>query len=275
MTIYERERNGRPVNPALALYKFWRTVLVSTIRDSRDDPLTQHLRGSTHLGVDGWRIGFYNEGPLEQPNITFGSFRLTSKGEFQLVRPHGFEQRNAIARGTFLEWNHWRGYNWFVDTKEPPNMPWIRTGGRLQDWTDPMHYVSEPVMGARRSYWTKTRPWMKLVWSDEFGWHINFARSEYSMTGLAEADPIGQEHFDRFEVIRQTRYRLLERDTKLASGDLIREGRHVITPEERTKRREEQAQIIMANLTVSQPVRTIPLRREREEGLWPLPLGSP
>lgn len=263
MTIYDRGRGKRPINPGIALYNFWHMVLRGACPEQRG--AEGHIAAAVTF-ADGWSINFTREGPTERPTISYGgTFVIAHDGSFRLTRPFGVHQRNIVARNTFLDWSHWRGYNWFVNT-ERSDMAWsYRYGQPLKDFNNPIHYVSEDVMGARRSSTT----WLKPVWSDEYGWHIGF--KDFKPYTYDHRPPITQGTFEWFNTVRLRRYRLLERDEKLYSGEWTLENRRVVTREEREEREGRAIQAIMAAFEVGQPARTVSLRRKQEEeGLWPL-----
>jgi hypothetical protein len=269
MSIYERTRNGKPVNPARALYNYWHAILTGM-------PGSRHRNSSERLmrHIDfnnNWSLSFINEGPKDRPHISFGStFQVSAKGEFRIIHPHGYHQRNIIARNTFLRWGHHRSdYNWFVDLSNEDGFydrSWRNDVVNLGNWQEPVYYVSEKVMKARGGY--GYQPWLRLE-HDAGVWQIKFGHTSKPW------DLGNAEEFEWFERLRQKRYAVLERDHKIAAGLLIQEGRRVITPEEREERHKKAVQVLLAHMEVGSAARTVPLRKTTEEvGLWE-PSGCP
>lgn len=261
MSIYDRTRNGKPVNPARALYNYWHSILVGAPPEHRN----KAGRRTKHIDFNRWALAFRDEGPLDKPNIHFGyTFQITHKGDFRVILPFGAHQRDYLARNTFLRWGYFRGYNWYVDTTGE-SAAW--QGRLLSDWQAPVPYVSEKVMKARAGY--GVQPWLRLEY-DGAEWNIKFSRPSESPRPLGSA-----EEFEWFEQLRQKRYAKTERDYKLAIGELVREERRVITQEEVEKRRNEVVQVLLAHMEVGSAARTVPLRKTTEEvGLWE-PSGCP
>jgi len=269
MTIYDAKRDGKPVNPGTALYDYWFSILTGALPDERNDQGVR--KGSLTFGNGAsWGLSFLTDGPKDRPHISFGgNFRINKQGWFQVNSPWGWQQRTIISRNTFLRWGYFRGYNWTVDTTTEGN------GARFDLFREPLHYVNEWTMGAR-GWWD--RPWSKVEWSDQHGWHIAFASHKAPRPSntyyAATWRRVTQEDFDKFERLRQRRYRLLERDYLIATGVQMPADREVLTEEERSQRREETLQAIIAHLHVGMPARTVSLRRDRKEEARGYPMDS-
>lgn len=264
MTIYLQRKDGRPINPGVALYKFWHGCLMAH-QDAR--PQAGHrLRGSTTMGA--WRISTTNGGPDHRPNISFGyTFELNHRGDFTLRHQHGAHQRNILASETFLAWSYFRsGYQWYINTTPEGEGKRGATGyerwhgGRqpLGDHSNPRQYIPESLLLCRSS----GIPWFKSVWSEEEGrWVIDFAGLGRWPGGSQPVRPEeqaqAQEKFEAHKKLVQRRYRLLATDALRQQGILPPPRRATpLSAEETEKREQEQVSAIVAHLRVEAPART-------------------
>lgn len=268
-------------NPAVALYNRWHDVLDGCgLLEKRANEETWKL---THMFFGKTRhygIGVVETDSAGRPILAFGQpswntiytkVRLTADGEFMVDHPFGYQQRQIIKDNVpFLDWGHFRGYNWTVDDGITRS-----SWAQFNDWQNPQHYVSERVMMAQGNYHTRElRPWLKLE-PVENHWRIAFARTQKPCdTPEVERghNVVHQARFDHFEALRIKRYRLAERDHKIATGEIkpvVKNRPEPLTEEEREERAEAALVTIVAHLNVSQPARTKPLRTTpEEEGLW-------
>lgn len=239
-------------HPAKALYAYWLSVLDGATTGSANTG----ARFSLRLG-DAYLHSYREE--FGHPVLDFGHFTINVKGEFQLLPMHGAHQRNIVSASTFLQYSYFRStYNWWVNPiLEKKGYHW--NTGDLEDWRKPVHYVSEATIRAKK--WD--RPWLKLLPEGD-GWKIGLAHHK-------SIDPVTQADFDRFEALRQRRYSLMERREKVRTGEWDAQGRPRPTTEQIKERQAKSVSVLMAHLDVSQPARTVPLRKTpEEEGLWQL-----
>lgn len=246
-------------HPAKALYLTWLTIL-----ESYSD--AKHLNMSVAYRNSAIRItGFDSNG---RPELSYGgNFTVRENGHFSLkwlTRP---SERRLVGEATFLDWSHFRGdYQWYFSPSFERASYW--DGRSLCDWQDPIHYISEKVMGAHG--YIKNNIDLKLVPdTGPGGWRI--APASFSPTNKNYGRIITEADFVRYEELRQRRYRLLERQWRIHRGEIDVRGRRLPTPEEKEVRLDQEAACLMAHFDVSQPARTVPLRKTpKEEGLWPL-----
>lgn len=270
MTIYDRTRNGRPINPGKALYEFWYSLLDNGIPKNyhgNNGSRTGRLAFGNMNGHGPWYLSFShgdgnNPDDLERPEIHFGgsNFVLNRRGEFLVNHPHGWLQRDVISRNTFLQTGRVAGqYIWSVNTNMVDT--WV-SESELLDWQNPIHYVSEHAMGTHD--WGD-RPWLKLEWSDDFGWIIAYSRQRW-----AHGQAVGSaSKFEAHDRLREKRYKRAEREHLIATGVIPRPSYRRPTEEEIEERREAAAQVLAAHLEVGMAAKTSPLRRTTEEvGLW-------
>lgn len=254
-------------NPAMRLYEFWNTVLDGTQADPNRSAGIFFGHDKYHgIGISDTASG-YRALAYGHPTYSNGfwpMFEVNAQGEFRIGHLWGWQQRDMIARHTFLRWVRYRSaYNWTVSLDE--------RGGTYQpdildDWRAPMHYLPEHLMG--RGY--RSSVWLKLVHGGvpqqpTGAWQMEFSRDLHGIHQQAD--------YDRFEALRLRRYHLLKRAHLIDAGHYsARSKGPFLTPEEKEAIQEKRAEGIAAHLTTSMPARTIPLRKaSSEEGLWALP----
>lgn len=269
-------------NPAVELYDYWLTVLNgSRLTRDREGWMQGVLQfgTTTYMGLAPLPRKFDHGATAERPLIAYGyshyrsadeRFTLSSDGHFKMCRMHGYKVRNALEHNTFLTWIHGPdGYNWTAhDTSTIERRHGYRYHWLLSEWDQPFQYVPEWAM--RLTYSGGGNEWMHLEETDG-QWHI-----------LPTPPKVWSQADDRpnlwaaAERRRHRRYVCAERNWLRSEGKLPCTGPSV-TKDEREQRteanREKAANMILTHFDVTTPARSTPLRREREEGLWPLQHG--
>lgn len=282
MSFYDKVRGGKPINPAIALYKHWHRILAESpaLEVGADGRLLSASNyGSSYYGIQfHYPYGDSNPYIGPRPPISFGGFVLNRDGTFKMSSFHGWRSRDNFAKNTFLRWGHVHGqYVWFVDTSaEAGDYSWGYNSSRaprnLGNYNDQVHYYAERIVGG--AGYRRPAPWLKLVWSGT-EWVMAFAY-EGSWVGGGHSEPIRVGHFEHYDRLRAKRYQRYERDHMLAIGALVREERKIISAEEIERRQQAKVNAIIAGMSVGMAARTVPLRKTTEEvGLWQQPSGCP
>lgn len=266
----QKKHASKELTPAQSLYRLWETVLDGLGEDAAT------------FGVSpGYGIGMASAGPglgTSWRVINFGYYysrrstvsdmlQIDSRGYFRVGYLHGWAQRDALSRNSFLNWAHeWSQYHWRVSTSSNDgsyNAQWIT------DWNIPAHYMSERLLWSPHGKWhVVQRPWMKLVpdKEDPSGWRIAFAENE-------SPDGWKPEHYEAHDRLIEQRRRRLRRHWEIETGvtppPVPRESVDV------EERHERHTEFLVAHLNITTPARSIPLRKpSREEPLWE-PSGCP
>lgn len=152
-------------NPAIALYKFWLSIIRATNPPHEQDRSVPFL-------VDRYGIATAGQDERGRPILAFGwlmggrgvhsMFEVTANGHFRIAGTmHGTHRRNILARATFLEWGYRaQRYQWYVNTTNAYRELWRWSHDSFSNWNDPIWYYSEDLLGCRS--WRQTSTWVAL-----------------------------------------------------------------------------------------------------------------
>lgn len=242
--------------PAVALYKFWDTVLTHTGQDRLE------------FGQRGWSL-IRETGD----SIGFGQYRshfvVDAKGRFHLDKMHGTYRRNVIAQHVpFLGWSYTHSrYQWLVDFNAPTNLYHWRTTN-LADWQNPHHYVSEDLLGCRTYY--QTNRWCVLKKVDgEFRIQLAHDQTapdrhgEYNERLQAEL-PAARKQWCRYEQIVEQRYARARRNHLGEAANEMSVRTPTMLIGNQPLPTDVAVERLLALLEVDQPAKTTPLKRPKE-----------
>lgn len=234
------------VTPAHVLYDEWKRALEGWNGPLNVDKPNEgiHFGISPNMGIgvvdnldnsdnDRSAIGFgYMSGRYLYPWLV-----IAANGEFKFSHKRwGWQQRDVLAKNTFLTWTHVvHEYCWrvgeTVGSYAPPR------------WNDPIHYVGEKTLGLTgsvQSAWLRT----ERIGSE---WAITFSRN-----GSRPFTPVTKEDFEKFDRLRERRYRSWERAHLIATGAINpAKPRSRLTPEEQQERFDKTAATLAGFMTVT------------------------
>jgi len=241
--------SARPVQET---YKAWDTILTAT---GREMVTYGHANWNLHrvrLEDGDHYVGFGRGG---SPDII-----LDKRGRFHFSFSfHGSKQRNIVMRNVpFLGWGYARSrYQWYVNF-DTSVAPWAWPSGNLLDPENPIHYVSEDLMGCRT--WGQLRPWCVLE-KRNGQWAIAMAKNQTPYTrGTANGDLKGiRQRWDQYERLVKARYR---RQTGEPSPVSVRtptmlNNNQPLPPQ-------QAVEALAALFSVDSPAKTTPLKRPKE-----------
>lgn len=261
-------------NPAIALYRYWLSVIQATNPPHEQDRCVPFL-------VDGHGIWILGKDWRGRPILAFGQtrgyersgwslFEVTAEGHFRIsANMHGAHRRNVVRHATFLSWGYRASrYQWYVDTANVYKPLWSWSHDSFKDWANPLRYYSEDLLGCRT--WGQTYAWMALErWRE--GWRMVPTRRQEMFHGsrldrrAMRRYAALKQRFDDYERLTERRYLKHENihreniglDPKRSARPVtVRAGGQVLTQDEAVKR-------IVALLNPATPAIT-PLPRPKE-----------
>lgn len=273
-TYEKRTRAGNLINPGKVLYRAWYDALEAVW------PYTNWNQSwAMYYGPERYYgIGVNEIDDKSRPIISFGAvwqsygsstnsvgldFQINADGEFSVYHKHGWKQRDILTRMTFLRWSYeFSEFAWFYS----PNAV---SGGynnySLNDLHNRVSYVSERVLRVKGYY---HKPWLKLVPSAEagdMGWKIAFSQDRPIRHSSPPDSEVTQEQFDAYDALREARYRRLLRREQIDQGLIPHRVRKPVDHAAEAARRDRVHDLIVANMVLSQPAKTVPLRKTSEE----------
>jgi hypothetical protein len=248
------------LNPAIALYDTWQTALEGVHGPLQLTQTKAMFYGRTpNYGIGQMLIPDPHPGQpatTAQMGLAFGytsgnnasyfypQLVIAPNGEFRFQTPPtgGWQQRDRIARNTFLSWRRFAGQNaWSVDLDE------MEGSYRRYDWRQPVHYVNDKTLGLGNAYGSYGgSAWLKLE-QEGSEWTIQFSRNSVNQ-GYATSEA----NFLRMRVLRERRYRSWEREHLIQTGVLKPDApRTRLTPAQQQERFDKAADALTGALLVT------------------------
>lgn len=247
-------------NPALALYDTWRSALEGVHGPLQLMQTKYMYYGRTpYYGIGqvlipdprpgepavtaqmGLAFGYVSGNPASYfyPNLT-----ITPSGEFRFWTPPvgGWQQRDRIARNTFLSWRRFSGQNaWHVDESEDQGR-YLR-----YDWRQPVNYVNDKTLGLGNTYGNYGgSAWLRLEQQGS-EWTIQFSRNSQNQ-GYATSEA----NFLKMGVLRERRYRSWKREYDIQTGVVQANApRTRLTPDEQQERFDKAAEALTGQMLVT------------------------